>query len=84
MLQLQSALKRLFRQTWDHFHWKERTQFARKQSFLDLLRIVASIAGCCKCLKHVATVEIDLWKRQNSSKFGLDVPFKPDYAKAKN
>ena len=51
MLQLPAALKRLFRQTWDHFHWKERTQFARIQSFLDLLHVTASIARCCKGLQ---------------------------------
>ena len=76
MLQLQSALKRLFRQTWDHFHWKERTQFARIQSFLDLLHITASIARCCKGLMQVATVKTDFQNRPNRRKFGWDVPFK--------
>ena len=49
MLQLESALKRLFRKTWDHFHWKERARLARIQ-FFDF------VAYCCKCCKMLQSL----------------------------
>ena len=50
MLRLQSALNRLFRQTWDHFHWKERARIARVESFFDF------VAHCCKCCKMLQSL----------------------------
>ena len=84
MLQLHSALKQLFRQPRDHFHWKEHTQFARIKSFLDFVAYCCKycnmlqrlIAGCnCRNRPLEQTELQENWMKRT---------FKNDYAEAQN